>query len=110
MSEAETKKAIECCKIEDCLNCPLKTKAYNNKCKDILFESVIDIINRKNAEIEQFADIGKLYSEIKAEARVEAIKEFAERVKLRFSGTMSCSGGLILREVDKIAKEMGVEL
>ena len=47
-------------------------------------KATLDLINRQKAEIERlqkendhFADIGKLYSEIKA----EAIKEFAERLK-----------------------------
>ena len=44
----------------------------------------VDLINRQKAEIERlnkeietFADIGKMFSEIKA----EAVKEFAERLK-----------------------------
>ena len=47
-----------------------------------LIKAALDLINRQKAEIErlqkennQFADIGKMYSEIKS----EAIKEFAER-------------------------------
>jgi FtsZ-binding cell division protein ZapB len=49
----------------------------------IIMKDVLDIIDRLQEEIErlkkennQFADIGKMYSEIKS----EAIKEFAERV------------------------------
>lgn len=37
----------------------------------------IDLINRQKAEIDRFADIGKMYSEVRA----EAIREFAERLK-----------------------------
>ncbi len=48
-----------------------------------LIRKALDLINRQKAEIErlqkendQFADIGKMYSEIKT----EAVKEFAERL------------------------------
>ena len=51
-------------------------------------ETLRDEIAEKDAEIERlrkenerFADIGKMYSEIRAEAKSEAYKEFAERVK-----------------------------
>jgi hypothetical protein len=49
-----------------------------------LFEEILGFVNRQKAEIERleaennhFADIGKMYSEIKA----EIVKEFAERIK-----------------------------
>ena len=46
-----------------------------------LLSNTIKLINRQKAEIEWFADIGKMYSEIRA----EAIKEFAERLKAEMS-------------------------
>ena len=67
------------------------------------------LINRKNAEIEQFADIGKMYSEIKAEAKAEAIKEFAERVKEESILTDKFGEVILSADIDQIAKEMGVE-
>lgn len=48
----------------------------------------------------------ELYQEAKGVVRTEAIKEFAERLKLRFSSTLSYSGGAIARAVDKLVKEM----
>ena len=39
-------------------------------------------------------------------AKAEAYKEFAERVKLRFSGTLSCSGGVIKIAVNNLLKEL----
>jgi hypothetical protein len=55
----------------------------STKGKDAI-NNALDLINRQQAEIERlqkvndsFTDIGKMYSEIKA----EAIKEFAERLK-----------------------------
>ena len=51
-------------------------------------ETLRDEITEKDAEIERlrkenerFADIGKMYSEIRAEAKSEAYREFAERLK-----------------------------
>ena len=42
----ELKKALNCCKSGDCANCPLNSKAYNNECKNILFEEVIAELER----------------------------------------------------------------
>lgn len=39
-------------------------------------ERLCDEINRQKAEIERFADIGKMYSEVRA----EAVREFAEKL------------------------------
>lgn len=54
-----------------------------------------------SAKIDSFADIGKMYSEIKA----EAIKEFAERLRdnLPLCKMMS---DFVMRSVDKTLKEM----
>ena len=41
--------------------------------------------------------------------KAEAVKEFAERVKIRFSGTLQVSGWLIQKVVEDILQEMGVE-
>ena len=75
---------------------------------------ILDLINRQKAEIERlekendyFADIGKMYSEIKA----EAIKEFAERLKKR-SSYFHTSGGhtpwncVKVYDIDDLVKEM----
>ena len=72
-----------------CNSCPLKIvrdslrKEDTRSCTTILLENAIDLINRQKAEIERlnkenarFADIGKMYSEIRA----EVVKEFAERL------------------------------
>ena len=55
------------------------------------------------------AAITKNYDWKFANAKYEAIKEFAERLKLRFSGTLYCNGGTVARAVDKIIKEMTQE-
>lgn len=96
MTDAEIIKSLEVCGGEDsCRDC-----TYHNKidCVKKLKNDALDLINRQQAKIEeleakhwgecmqiahydneskQFADIGKMYSEIRA----EAVKEFADVLK-----------------------------
>ena len=90
LTEQEIMKALECCILGDCQGCYYGDTDQRH-CKDDLMQNALDLINRKNAEIER--------------ARAEAIKEFAERVK------MLNNTNLILwnEQIDQIAKEMGVE-
>lgn len=83
MTDAEIIKGLECCVNNgDCRECALNPKKGNyGYCTGLAIKSALDLITRQKAEIERlneavdfFADIGKLYSEIKA----EAYKEFAE--------------------------------
>lgn len=107
MTDNEIIKALECCKeLSDCDGCQygyLRTK--NGLCIDTMHNDALSLINRQKAEIERlketidsFADIGKLYSEIKA----EAVKEFAKRLKpmLGFGKYMS------YEEIDNLVAEM----
>jgi FtsZ-binding cell division protein ZapB len=85
MIDVEIIKALECCKNGQCADCPRIYTPYEIfRCKEDLISNALDLINRQKAEIErlreennQFADIGKMYSEIKA----EAIKEYIEKLK-----------------------------
>ena len=106
MTESEIMRALECAYLWQTTD----VRTYKGIPIEEFSKAVLDLINRKNAKIEKlnFENL-QMVASIK-ELRAEAIKEFAEMVKMRFSGTMCCSGGLILREVNKIAKEMGVEL
>lgn len=83
LSDNEIVKALEYCTQQgitsECERCEVK-----KGCRSELIVNALDIINRLQAENERlkksnemFTDIGKLYSEIKA----EAYKEFAERLK-----------------------------
>ena len=56
MTEAELMKALECCKTtngEDCKNCPLFLVETKCDCVCVVLADVLDLINRKNAEIER---------------------------------------------------------
>ena len=79
MTDNEIIKASACCSSKgkmDCKNCPLKNSV---SCVTEMIDNALDLINRQKAEIERlqkennrFADIGKMYGEIKA----EAVKDF----------------------------------
>ena len=83
MTDNDIIKALECCGAgwDGCEPCPLCN--YDGDCLESIVGDILNLITRQKAEIERlkatvdsFTDIGKLYSEIKA----EAIKEFAERL------------------------------
>ena len=109
----------------DCSYC--KYKDRNGKCKKFLYSDVLGLIdenNRQKAEIERleedkeqlkadnemFTDIGKMYSELKA----DAIKEFAERLKenkididVSFGyGREVYTEAVAVIEIDNLVKEM----
>ena len=80
MTDNEIIKALECCINDDCDNCP---DTFGN-CEHNAMRNALDLINRQKADIgrlqkinDSFTDIGKLYSEVKA----EVVKEFADRLK-----------------------------
>ena len=123
MTEAEIMKALECCcnrSITKCIKeCPLKD--FDGECYSAMKRDILDLINRKNAKIDElqiktehlagFVDVA--YKEIEKKAiiaRAEAIKEFAERVKDNFEDGRLFGKDAVCRRLDQIAKEMGVEL
>ena len=94
LTDNEIIKALECCPLDDI-----------GGCRKI---DALDLINRQKSEIERltrenqsFADIGKLYSEIK----FETIKEFAERLKEMPSVT-NCEYEWFHLDIDNLVKEM----
>jgi hypothetical protein len=123
MTESEIMKALECCKKDDCDNCP---NDFGN-CYSNLANDAISLINRKNAEIERLQEYHDEMEEaiyafredhakvkfFKSEIRAEAIKEFTQRVRkyLLFTKCVNDEDiNEIWRYLDQIAKEMGVEL
>ena len=119
MTEAEIMKAWECCiekrDLKQCNNydCPLQYKTSTfAECKKMLVESVLDLINRKNAENEKlnFENL-QMIASIKG-LKAEAIKDVLQRAR----GKVCCipqhhfTLEQVLCDIDQIAKEMGVEL
>ena len=80
MTDNEIIKLLECCKKSQCSKC-----YYSKECDGYTqVNYALDLITRQQVEIEglkksneMFTDIGKMYSEIKA----EAYKEFSEKAK-----------------------------
>lgn len=75
-------KALECCKISDCPNCPY----IFNGCIKTLHENIIDTIINQQAEIERLECSAKDWEETarqlfisRENIKAEAVKEFAER-------------------------------
>lgn len=130
MTEAEIKKALECCADETgcAKGCPFFDKK-KSKCKVAspygAFEKLLlDLINHQQAEIERLKD-ENLQSEYPARIRVddffvcanslgewlefcdslkaEAIKEFAERLK---ENCKVIGAPLITNRIDNLVKEM----
>ena len=118
MTDNEIIKALECCSSQTtentCGNCPLFNIGRPD-CYRTLAKHSLDLINRQQAEIERlqkvndsFTDIGKLYSEIKA----DAIKEFAEELKQRtliqpdYNDFVKEFLKIIHRNIDNLVKEM----
>lgn len=80
------------------------TSAVDNSTKEFL--KLHDTYQDQKAEIERFADIGKMYSEIKA----EAIKEFAERLKSELEAMQRVSDGKVVfsvsvERIESVVKE-----
>ena len=86
MTDNEIVKTLECCAEDKCRECPL----LNDDCGEvILCKNALDLINRQKAEIERLEkDRASLIEHLKKSrkqtktAKAEAIKEFAERVKV----------------------------
>ena len=133
MTDNEIIKALECCtEGEDCTHCPLiKEIPY---CSDDIMVGALNLIKRQQAEIERlnsandknfsqwhilsektkqhYAD---LYNEAKYLLKVEAIKEFADRLKNKIKTECNPYGKptfdydtsiRIMRYIDNLVKEM----
>ena len=92
--DKEIIQALECCKttnVDSCKCCSFNTK--NSNCINELCKNALDLINRQQVDIEEWKKINqRLYDQMeerrkedlgiaKGYARIEAIKEFAERLK-----------------------------
>ena len=118
LTDNEIIKAIERCMIPigrgGCQGCPMYNEEKRLK---KLFKMIIDLINRLQEENERlqsindsFTDIGKLYSEIKAEAYkecIEKVKEHSNKMELVCSGALVRTDYTITKEkLDNLLKEM----
>ena len=98
-----------------CPNCPYYNVLYKDDgtCSEMLMDYTLDLIKRKNAEIERLHKKVEELSEVLSdsirirykEAKSEAVKEFAERLKRE---CLVDRGYNILQEgeIDNLVKEM----
>ncbi len=135
MTDEQIIKALESCDTREwCNDCPLKD---NDHCKDVLSNQSVNLINRQKAEIDELKSDLRLktndYNYLKAEcekiqkvssdrtdrlintvvnlknARSEAIKEFAERLKKKtypFPCAIGVENAVSIRTIDDLVKEM----
>ena len=77
-------KALKCCGVEtNCKHCPYHDISF---CQDEMCVDALYVIRQQQKEIEKFADIGKMYSEIKSEARKEFAEKFKENLDISATG------------------------
>ena len=116
LTDEDIIKALECCIDGYCRGCMYgDTDQFH--CKDDLMQNTLDLINRQKAEIERLQnerierirELTKVvYDKEIAEAKTEAIKEFAEKLPEiipHFDDghtTMEC----VVRAVKKLVKEL----
>ena len=121
LTDADVITALECCFVDSCCNgCPLY-KPMVKECLEVVGVNAVSIINRQKAEIERLKKIlggtSKVLSETCAGVRVEAIKEFAARLKesafacdVSFGyGKEHCEEAVTVLEIDRLVKEMTEE-
>jgi cytochrome c2 len=94
MTEAEIMKALECCikssHFGECFEngCPLVSEEGCKVGKETLYPHLLDLINRKNAEIEEYKkrfemlDANERIAIGYADALKEQARKFAEMVKM----------------------------
>ncbi len=115
MTDDEILLALDCCDYEMCEDCPyIEVSACQYKlCRD-----AFNLINRQKAEIERLQGKVEELSEVLSdtikirykEARTEAVKEFAERLKDEVTYYEDTCGNFVpfvdCRDIDNLVKEM----
>ena len=121
MTEEQIIKALEYCFTRGfdestCYECPFYTATA--KCTEDLRESVLDLINRQKAEIERLKrdiaihehvheESNAAYQVLVKQAKSEAIKEFAERLKEKLQWDVEFDNKLVFEsDIDSLVKEM----
>ncbi len=103
MTDNEIIKALEYCSTDVRENtCPKCAFYKKHRCSTLMLNAVSDLINRQKAEIERL--LQKLQ-----QAKSEAIKEFAERLKKHnFVDNLSLDGKetVYVDDIDNLVKEM----
>jgi cytochrome c2 len=99
-TDEEIIKAFKCCSnadiITECGACPY----YKKGCLDKVHADAADLINRQKAEVSYWQDEA-------ANAKREAVKEFADRLKKYYASLNGkTAAGCVEYHIDQILKEM----
>ncbi len=112
MTDNEIIKALECCCVSECDECPYDEQTA---CVEIMKEGALALINRQKAEVERLNIRNKVLTAITknydwkfAKAKSEAIKEFAERLKDNYNVIFGRKA-VSIAEIDNLLKEMTEE-
>ena len=111
-TDEEIIKALECCNRNGtCSKCPFDRASFEHEpdCASVMTANALDLINRQKTEVAYWMDAA-------ANAKKEAVKAFAERVK-EIKVEIPCRGGLPQRlftvmpsqwmdKIDLLVKEM----
>ena len=115
MTDNDIKKALECCKNGYCDDCPFKETREHCFALDNL---ILDLINRLQAENERLiTECGNqstlwskhfesIFETAKETTKTEAYKEFADRLKYKYSVFHTYGGGFVKMDIDNLLKEM----
>ena len=87
------------CADDKCRRCPARDVT---SCTVGVETGILDIIERRDAEIESLSNSVRLQAEMLYEAKAEAIKEFAEKLK----AIQGLYGEVWVSDVDRVRKEM----
>ncbi len=124
MTDEQIIKALECCATDDgndCFQCPycnIFFESGNGGCVNRCRKDALDLINRQKAENERLKrdiaihehvheESNAAYQVLVKQAKSEAIKEFAERLKTRLHRDYNYSGKFAFETyLDNFVKEM----
>ena len=92
MTDSEIVKALECCLIKDCDNCPFD----QFKCEPGLEKESLALINRQKAEIERLQKIIDCYEETSGnkKAKTEVAREILADIE-KLMAYRRCGNGLL---------------
>lgn len=118
MTDEQIIRALECCKIGECDDCPFCN--VKEDCEVELPEEALNLINRQKAEIERLnkaikgrEQLVNTLNKCYKQAKSEAIKEFANRLKNSngFYDSIRAIGNVdkmdcVVNCIDNLVKEM----
>jgi hypothetical protein len=111
MTDEQIIKALECCTSITEIGCELCPYSSTVNCFLRSTQDALDLINRQKAEIENLKEAYAVYEETTGlkQVRSDAIRKFAERLKLYLfierGGISTISG----KDIDNLVKEMTEE-